>query len=567
MRANPRRLGDRIPVPRLIGWFSAPYAETARLAADVAITRYDPSDPDLELVIALLGCPHAEARQTAERWVRDNPGPFLRNASFVTKLILSPISETRRMALEVLGAATMMPDQADQIVAAVIAAAMRTPAPASKTGDAEADERAEVAEAEATERLRDASAILVAAFGRQIAALPLETVTNLLRHPAEGPAELGARILLTHTIRPADLPDDVLAAAMTSIYPVVRGMGIRLYGELPDAVLAERFRVLVHLVTNEHADVRTAVAPIVVRLAANNPSFGGVLMGALVPLLCGSGAEGMHRDVVRLLRTDLAPVLPKVTAAQVFRLLRASEGIVQELGGELLRTNVDPTQMTPAQLAILANSDVLGVRRTAWLMLKARVDAVRQDPDSILPLLDARWEDSRIAAFDFVEQQVGFEHLPIEVVFAVCDSVRSDVQAFGRRIVLGRFEHADGPRYLLRMAQHPVSEMQAFAATWLADHAAGDPERISRLAPFMVTVLTRPNRGRVSKMRVLAFLESQLPDRACAEIIAPLASELVLTVAASHRARYVAMLAQLHRLHPDLPTPIRIIEPEVRGVV
>jgi hypothetical protein len=315
-----------------------------------------------------------------------------------------------------------------------------------------------------------------------------------------------------------------------------------------------------------------AVAPIVVRLASSNRAFAKILLGALVPILTaeGSGEDGgggMHRDVVRLLRTDLAAVLSVIEPAHVFRLLRAEESIVQELGGELLRTNVDPASMTLPQLAILASSDVLGVRRTAMVMLRTRVDAVRQDPECVLPLLDARWEDSRQQAFAFVEQVVGLEHIPAEVALAVCDSVRPDVQAFGRKLVIHRFEHEDGVRYLLRLAQHPSVPMQEFASSWLEQHASGNPERIERLLPFFSAVLLRPNKGRVAKVRVLSFLESQLEQRETAAVVAKLASELVLTVARSHKARYVAMLHTIRRLHEGIGVPLRIIEPEVRGAV
>ncbi|MEQ1505925.1 MAG: hypothetical protein ABMB14_27060, partial [Myxococcota bacterium] len=555
LRAN-RDAWHRIAVPQLIGWFAAPYAGTAELAAEVAVTRYDPADPDLELVSALLSSSHAAARTTAESWVRANPAVFLRSPSFVARIVLSPVVETRRLALEVLAAATLLPDHATAVVEAVLDAAMR----AIPGDDA------------VTLQLRDAAAVILATFSREAAALPLDRVAALLRHPAEGTAELGAKILLGHRVRPAELPDDLLAAAMTSAFPVVRGIAIRLYGELPDAVLAERFRVLVHLVTNPHPDVRHAVTPIVVRLAATNPMFAKVLLAGLIPALTGGGPGGdddlddtIHRDVVRLLRVELASSLPLVEPAVVFRLLRARMTVVQELGGELLRTNVDPRTTTPTQLAILASSDVLGVRRTAWAMLGARVEDVRRDPDAVLPLVDARWEDSRQRAFAFVETEVGAEHLPAEVVLAVCDSVRPDVQAFGRRLVTQRFDQADGPRYLLRLAQHPSPEMQAFAASWLESHAAGDPDRLQVLAPFVVSVLCRPNRGRVAKLRVLAFLESQVADPRAAALIAGIAGELVLTVASSHRERYVGLLATIRRLHPDLPSPLRVIPPEARG--
>ncbi|MEQ1564686.1 MAG: hypothetical protein ABMA64_03525, partial [Myxococcota bacterium] len=295
--------------------------------------------------------------------------------------------------------------------------------------------------------------------------------------------------------------------------------------------------------------------------------FARVLLAALVPLLVIEGSDGMHRDVVRLLRTELRSVLPLVEPALVFRLLRASETVVQELGGDLLRSNVEPGSLTPFQLAVLASSDVLGVRDTAFALLGHRVDAVRAQPESILPLLDARWAEARERAIAFVEGQIGADAIPADVALAVCDSVRPEVQALGRRLVTARFEGADGLRYLMRLAQHPAPEMAAYAASWLEQYAEADPERIERLLPFFVTVLTRPNRGRVAKLRVLQFVERQLVHEPCARVLLPMLGELVLTTATSHRERYVEMLATVGRHHPHLPNPLVRIAPEVRGAV
>ncbi|MEQ1568767.1 MAG: WGR domain-containing protein, partial [Myxococcota bacterium] len=246
LKANPAAWPS-LPVARLVGWFGAPYPETLALATEVALTRYDPAAPDLELVGALLGCAHAHARTTAEGWIRSNPAPYLASTSFVIGLLLSPRVEARRFALEWLGGATLRPDHARAVVDAVLA---RVRVVAIDDGV-----------------LRDAAAVLVAGFARELSDVPLDTVAELLRHPSAGVAELGAKILLGHRAPATELPDDLLAAAMTSPHVAVRGIGIRRYGELPDSVLAERFRVLVHLVVNPNADVRYAVAPIVVRLA------------------------------------------------------------------------------------------------------------------------------------------------------------------------------------------------------------------------------------------------------------------------------------------------------------
>ncbi|MEZ4238225.1 MAG: hypothetical protein R3F59_19160 [Myxococcota bacterium] len=549
LRANPDTW-PRIPVRRLVGWFSAPYVDTVRLAAEIAVTRYDPEHPDLELVQLLLDCEHAEPRVIAEGWVRADPAPFLGDARFVTALVLSPQPTTRRLALELLTSASLLPEHAAEVVAEVVRTALR-----AQPDDPRSD------------LFRDAAAVLVGAFGPIVAALPLEQVADLVRHPVEGVAELGARILLVHAVPAAELPDELLAAAMTSPFAAVRGIGVRLYGQLPDAVLAERFRVLVHLATHAESDVRIGARPIIARLTRSNPGFARVLLAALIPVLCAPGPEGMHRDVLRLLRTDLADALTGIPPALVFRLLRASETSVQELGGELLRTNVDPSEITPAQLAVLANSDVAGVRRTAWLMLRARVDAMRAEPESCSrsstgaePTAASRpshTSRSRSASSTSARGRPGRLRQRARRRAGVRAAPRRPTLRPRGRLALPRPPRAAPVRATCSASRPPGAESQA----------AGDPERIARLVPFLVGVLAVPNRGRVAKQRVLAFLEGQLADPACAAVLAPVVAELVLTVATSHRARYVAMLADLHRRYPDLAVPLQVVAPEVRGAV
>lgn len=538
-----------IPVASLVAWFASPYSATAEFAAEVALTRHDPRSPDLALVLALLSCPHVNAQGAAAGWVRANPAPFLRDLDFLVALVLNPEPRSRRLALEVLGAATLPAELGRGLVARIAAFALGC-------------------DDSATERLRDAAAVLITAFSGELKDFPLDRVTALVTHPAAGAAELGAKILLGHAIRPRDLPDDLLAALISSPHAVARGIGIRLYGELPDAVLAERFRVLMALVTHALPDVRLAVRPIVARLATGNAGFARVLLAALIPVMAAGGPVGFHDDLVNLLRTDLASIQPRIEPAQVFRLLRAAESVVQELGGDLLRTNVDPGTLAPHELAVLASSDILGVRRTAWALLEARTDDVRRSPGAVLPLLDAAWADSRAFATRFVEEKLGPEHLTPEVAVAICDSVRPDVQAFGRRVVTRLFEAEDGPTYLMQLAQHPGIGMQLFASAWLEQHAAGNADRLARLVPFCVGVLARPNAGKIAKARVFAFLEREaVRDEPSARIVAGILDAVVLSAAKTHRARAIGVLAAIHRGFPEVAVPLRVVEPELRRAV
>jgi predicted DNA-binding WGR domain protein len=547
LRAN-QPAWTKIPVAELIGWFSAPFPATVELASEVALSRYDARNPDFALVLALLGCPVASARQAALGWVQANPSVFLRDLSFVASLVLHDNPATRRLALDLLGAATLPAAMGAALVERVVAWALAAPD-----------------DDDTTARLRDASAVLATAFSAELHALPLERITTLIGNNNAGVSELGAKALLGHSVRPAQLPDDLLAALMVSPHTVTRGIGIRLYGELDDAVLAERFRVLVAMATNGLPDVRLAVRPIVGRLTTRNSAFARVFLGTVIPILCAEGPEGMHADVVSLFRTEMAAVLPRIEARQVFLLLRATETVVQELGGDLLRSNVDPSTLSPAQLGKLASSDILTIRQNAWALCGLRVDAIRAEPDSVLPLLDARWADSREFAYRFVEDKV-LDALPPAVVIAICDSVRPDVQAFGRRVVTQLFAAENGPDYLMQLAQHPSTSMQAYASAWLDQHASGHVDRLTELVPFLVNVLARPNIGKVAKARVFAFLEREAArDEASARVVAQILDAEVLSAAKTHKAASIAILAGIRRRFPAVATRLRVVEAEARG--
>ena len=541
LRAN-SSAWDRIATRTLLELFGSPFEGTAELAAEIAVGRYDPKDPDFELVLALADCPHARAREQALQWIRANPPVFLGQATVVVGLILSGQADTRRTILDVLGATAMPAEQAATIVNAVVSHALAV----------KSDE-----EGEATTILRDAAGVLLSAFSQELRRLDLGQVQQLLRSPVEGVAELGAKVLLGHDTRPIDLTDELLVAAMTSGFAVVRGIGIRLYGELPDDVLAQRFRVLCDLIVNRHADVRAAARPLVARLASQNPGFARVVAEALVPALCIAGPEGMHDDVVKLFRQELQEGAARLPVEMVLRMLRATEGVVQELGGDLLRAHVDPRTLTLPQIAGLASSDVVAIRRASWAMFESRVAEAAANVNAVLQFLDASWEDSRQEAFRIIDAHVGEGELPADLVIAVCDSVRADVQAYGRRLVTRMFGSADGPVYLLKLAQHPAPDMQAFASAWLDVHGTGSVDQLERLVPYLVGVMTRPNQGAVAKTRVMAFLEHEAEQSAeAAELNIGLLAGLAASEAKTWRAWAIFILAKVRRKFPDLPSPL-----------
>ena len=241
--------------------------------------------------------------------------------------------------------------------------------------------------------------------------------------------------------------------------------------------------------------------------------------------------EGLHDDLVRLVRGELSGALDQARTAQVLALLGSPTGSVQELGGELLATHADPAELTMRQIAELGSHEIRSVREAAWAIYDADKPRVLAELEEALRILDARWDDTRAWAFAWFESHLTSDALTPALLVSMCDGVRPDVQAFGRRMLQLHFESEHGPTYLLHLSQHPAEDMQLFATNYLERYASEQPERVERLAPYFASVLSRVNKGRVAKARVHAFLAAEAErEESSARVIAAVLAQVSATV-------------------------------------
>lgn len=551
-RAHPDAwsLVGKQPLLRMLG---QRYQPTVRLAADIVIGRHDTAAPDLDLVLALACCSVVEARATAMGWVVADTGRYLTDVDFAVGLVLSPHDDVRQKVRSALASTLLPVSTSAAIVAKVLAELLR----------GEQDEGTSKALGPSV------ASLLTSVFSAAARTLSLDVIGDLLEHPHEGVQHLGATLLLGHDIRPADLPPDLLATAMLSAHPSVRAVGVRLFGELPDATLMEREAVLVDLCANPHDEVRQAVRPIVGRLCRRDPRFAQSLLLSLLELLVVPEAqEGMHAELVALIRAELQGSLHGLELAPIWTLLHTESGVVAELGGALLERNVDASALEVWRMAKLASHDILAVRQASWRMFQASLPRLRADMSAAVLVLDAKWDDSRDFAFDLFEQHFGADDFTPTLLVSLCDGVRPDVQQFGRRLITRFFAEADGQAYLTALSQHPTADMQLFATHYLERFAAGNADRIRALQPYFRSVLCRINKGRVAKKRVLEFLRREaLTDHGVATDVAALLTELSLTIAVEYRAAAIDILNAIRTAHPDIGTPLTVRVPPRRGQI
>lgn len=544
LRANKEFCAD-LDLDAIVMLLGRPYEVTARLGYDLALTRYDANRPDFDLVAALANCPVPEARRTARAWIDANRMVFAGARDLIASIVLSPYADTRAYARTLLAGVVLPAGVAESLIARAVAVMLAFPGDDSYAA-----------------RAQEGGETLLHAFPRQLRSLGIGVLRDLVRHPLAGVQSFAAEVLLAHDTRPEDLPEDLIAAlAVESQHASVRSLGVRLFGSLPDAALLQRVNLLLAFATSGMADQRAAIRPVLQRLAGH-PSFADAIVPPLlVTLLTKEAHEGVHSFVLALLKTDLAGALGAVNKEAVLRLLRSKHPAAQELGGILLGRNVDPNTLDVGEVAKLASHEILSVREASWKFFRENKTRLVADMSAAIKILDAKWDDSRHFAFALFREFDEHDFTP-DVLVAVVDSVRPDVQAFGRELVTRFFQADHGHEYLLRLSEHPSADVQLFATNYLEAYAAGSVERLRTLEPYFLGVLSRVNRGRVAKARVFAFLKAEAeasPDAAL--LVATLMTRQSLTMAVGDRAASIESMVAVARRYADTPLPISIKQP------
>ncbi len=395
--------------------------------------------------------------------------------------------------------------------------------------------------------------------------LESDAVQMLLHAPYEVTVDLGIELAVRRY--DAANPDfDMVLALADCAVERGRRQALEWIAEQPDNVLKRNESLLIALTRHARADVRDVIRPTVQRLIAYDSPLARRISEKLIEAILTPGApEGVPSHTARVLREDFGDKLDWVPQETVWRLLQSRSGPAQEIGGLLLAGKVRPDALTVDQIVRLASHDILAVREASWKMCRSSVSRFRREMVTATRLLDAKWEDSRQFAFDFFREHFAAGELMPELLVGICDSVRPDVQQFGREMITPCFEHEYGQEYLLKLSEHPAAALQQFATNYLDSYAADNVERLRELTPFFLSVLSRVNKGRVAKDRVLALLgrEAQKSEQA-ARIVAEILTRISATCAIRDRAATIEAMLDIHEAFPDIPLPIAVQPVEVR---
>jgi hypothetical protein len=162
-------------------------------------------------------------------------------------------------------------------------------------------------------------------------------------------------------------------------------------------------------------------------------------------------------------------------------------------------------------------------------------------------------------SFEFFNKNINSENWTIERLIYICDHVKKEVQAFGRKLVTNNFSNEMGVDLLLKLQEHPAKGMQFFTTNYLDSYAKGNVEVCLKLESFFKAVLFNINFGRATKSRVFTFLENEsIKEIQVAKMTVRLISSILGTKTEIDKSRSLDLLLSISEEHPEIEVPLTI---------
>jgi hypothetical protein len=540
-----------LPPDTLRELLRSPYTPSARFAFATARRRFEPGVPDGAWLMLFIQSTLPEALQYALDCIVRAPDAYAADAALVVAVLCAPAEAVRRQGWLLCQAALRLPGQPEAIVLRLLD---------WLDGSADVDDAAACVGATAPDLLRALEHPLRTAAEQA----PYERLAQLLRHGLAPVRVLACQWLLLHAVPPSSLPAPLLAALLRDPDADVRAAGVQLFGRLPDAMLATQVDLVAVFACAPDAGVRRAIGPVIARLAPADPGFTAALLPALLDgLFRSETGAGMHVDLLGWITGPLAQA-PELSEPDLLRRLLAARSKGAQLLGAALVGHFDALQFDVADWAAFGRNQNAVVRRWAYAAFEAHPARARAQLEAALRLFDSRFDDTREFAIRYFGSVCTRADWTPLLLVSLCDHADPAAQRFGRAMITTHVDVEDAADFMFKLSQHPSANMQLFVSSWLESVSAGDVDRLRRLEPYFLTVLSQVNRGRTAKDRVQDFLARQaMLSEDIAAFVAQLFARQVVTVAVKDKARYIEALRAIQQRYPQLPAAMTIRSPVV----
>jgi len=520
---------------------------TADLGYSIIKEKYLLEAAPADLIVAMLASVSKDARNKAKEWTESNTRALLQDAGFAAQLLFTPFAEIRSWAKELIRTNALTEQTKQAVVGQSIAFMI--------TSRSNADNSI----------FNDAADTMFSVFSNELRKVDVNIISDLLHHPVSPVLLFGLRMvkLKKNDWKGEELKKSGLPDLLHHSYEPVRQQIVELITDLTDHDLIPFKDDMINAALSPWADIRQGMKPVLLRLAKTDPSYGNSAAQTLMPFLVRKEIyEGQHDYLADLLSNELSNYLQHADKQTALNLLYGNYAPAQRLGIVILEKYTDPSTLTLPQVIALGNHETLAVRNWAWNFYTQQSPRIKYEANTAIRLLESSWADTRDFARKYFHASFEEKDWEPEVLVGIADSVKPDVEAFGRELITRFFNDKNGPQYLLKLSQHPGEKMQLFATNYMERFATDNLENLKSLEFYFRSVLTRVNKSRIAKDRIFLFLLKEgLRSEEAARLVTDIITDISALTAIGDKAKCIDLLMQLKSVYAlDVPLQVRPVE-------
>lgn len=344
----------------------------------------------------------------------------------------------------------------------------------------------------------------------QMERLSWNIVEQLISSALNANKILATKILLhkVKKVSPTEIPISLTKMLLLSEFLEVRDGGIELLNQYPDHFIVENIQLLLSLIDSGDEKVLDAVFKIIEKLFEYQSEIGNAIVPHLAyALMRKEKFEGAHASLSEFLLQNLKPYWSSgLQPKDITKLIYAQYRTSQLAGYEILKAYGNPDRFSLRQIISFGSHEILAIRQWSWNYFKQHVSRIRAERNQSLYLLDSKWEDTRAYAFHFFKTEFTEADWDPDTLIAIVDSIRPDVESFGKEMISRFFNVEHALDYLTKLSEHPSVNVQAFVSSYISMYAKDKPDLLQELTFYFRSALTRVNKGRVAKDRIFNFL-------------------------------------------------------------
>lgn len=497
---------------------------------------------DARIVAAILDTDNEDAVLWSRHTIAGERTDFFRQADFVTAFIFNSKICNNEWILQQLQSAVFSEDFARAILGKTVATLLHAGLPSYS------DEFVITV----AERLN----IIASGYYKDVS---WDIIEQLTLSASEANKVLAGQIL---TVKSASgyVPLHTLQVFLDSELEAVRATGLNVLKTYSITGLKDQLYDLLPFTQTHHTDVLDVILgqlDLVVQYDTQYACF--ITRHLLYDLTRKEKSEMAHSRFAGMMRNSLKPYWSKALRPKdVTRLVHSQYREGQLLGYDILLQYPTDT-LTIGQLVSFGSHELLLLREFVWNYFKEHTERIREEKEKALGMLDAGWEDTRKFAFDYFINNFDTADWNADTLIAIVDSIRPDVEQFGKELITRHFQPEYAEVYLSKLSEHPSIQVQQFVSVYLSVYAQDNPEMLQQLLYYFRSVLTRVNKGRVAKDRIYAFLRREgLNNITSAAIIVPLLNDISAQQSVQDKATCLAALTALKTKFPDLAMSLTI---------